>query len=47
MFPQFFELASIILSKNLGFGLSTNASIITSTVVSKLRELNIKKYKFP
>ncbi|MFP3028413.1 MAG: radical SAM protein [Wolbachia sp.] len=43
MFPQFFELASIILSKNLGFGLSTNASIITSTVVSKLRELNIKK----
>lgn len=41
-FPQFFDLAKDILDRGLGFGLSTNGTVASSGVLSKLAGLGIK-----
>lgn len=42
LYGEFFEIAEEILSRNLGFGVSTNASIVTDRILERIGSLGIK-----
>jgi MoaA/NifB/PqqE/SkfB family radical SAM enzyme len=41
LYEEFFTIAEVILSRGMGFGLSTNATILAGRVLARLRELRI------
>lgn len=43
LYKEFFSIAEHILSKNLGFGLSTNATLVTKKNIERLKKLNLKR----
>ncbi len=40
---EFFELSKYILSKKLGYGMSTNATLLTKKNINRLKDLNLRR----
>lgn len=43
IYEEFFSIAEYILSKRLGFGLSTNATLVTRKNIERLKKLKLKR----
>jgi MoaA/NifB/PqqE/SkfB family radical SAM enzyme len=41
LYPEFFDLAEDILNRGMGFGVSTNATLLSDKVLARLRDLRI------